>query len=120
MSKMMMKKEEVDGVRFERAHRVGAKKRDRARPIIAKLASFKDKEKIKGQKRMLAGSSYGVNDQYPAIIGERRKLLLPVMKKARQEGKKAVLAVDRMYIHGRLYENEEICPWVTQRGHKAD
>ena len=58
MSKMMMKKEEVDDVRFERAHMVGAKKMDMARPIIAKLASFKDKEKIKRQKRTLAGRNY--------------------------------------------------------------
>ena len=87
----MMMKKEVYEVRFERAHRVGAKEKARARQIIAKLASFKDKFKIKGQKRMLYGSNYGVNGQYPVIIGEKRKRLLPIMKKARHDGKKAVL-----------------------------
>ena len=107
--------EAASKVQFDRAHRLGAKGRDKTRPIVVKMTHFKDKEMIKKQKKTLSGSNYGVNDQFPSAVMDRRKRLFPLMKKARQEGKKAVVVVDRLYINDRLYTDPEVCPWLSQR-----
>ena len=44
-------------------------------PIVAKMSTFKDKEIILRKKKTLAGTNFGVNDQYPPEILERRKVI---------------------------------------------
>ncbi len=67
----------VENICFERVHRMGAKKpgAPRPRPIVAKFGYFKQKEQVKSRGRELKGTDFGVNDQFPKEILERRKIL---------------------------------------------
>ncbi|KAL0152180.1 hypothetical protein M9458_051903 [Cirrhinus mrigala] len=86
----------VENICFERVHRLGAKKpgAPRPRPIVAKFGYFKQKEQLKG-------TDFSVNDQFPKEILERRKVL---------RASRAVIAVDRLYVDGRLYRDVSTTP----------
>ncbi len=72
----------VENICFERVHRMGAKKpgAPRPRPIVAKFGYFKQKEQVKSRGRELKGTDFGVNDQFPKEILERRKILFPIRR----------------------------------------
>ena len=50
------------------------------------------------------GSDISVKDQYPKSVMEKRKLLIPMLKKARDCDVKAVIIKDRIYIGDMLYK----------------
>ncbi len=78
----------VENICFERVHRMGAKKpgAPRPRPIVAKFGYFKQKEQVKSRGRELKGTDFGVNDQFPKEILERRKILFPIRRSLIQKG----------------------------------
>ncbi len=104
----------VENICFERVHRMGAKKpgAPRPRPIVAKFGYFKQKEQVKSRGRELKGTDFGVNDQFPKEILERRKILFPIRRSLIQKGSRAVIAVDRLYVDGQLYRNIRTTPWL--------
>ncbi|KAL0151785.1 hypothetical protein M9458_052936, partial [Cirrhinus mrigala] len=75
----------VENICFERVHRLGPKKPGTPRPraIVAKFGYFKQKEQLKG-------TDFSVNDHDANLI---------------QKGSRAVIAVDRLYVDGRLYRD---------------
>ena len=90
-------------IEIERAHRLGKKVDSKTRPIIAKFLRYHDKEYIRQRAYMSKGSKIGIAEQFPKEIAERRKLLYPILKKAKSEGKKAVLIKDVLFINGQRY-----------------
>ena len=90
-------------IEFDRVHRLGRVESDRKypRPIIAKFERFKDKEFVRqSAPDVLYGTKYGVREQYPQEIEEKRKLLYPEAKKARQDKENKVRLVrDRLYVN---------------------
>ena len=90
---------------LHRAHRVGAYDRAKTRPIVAKFAFFPDREKVRKSSKHLSGTQFGISEQFPKDVMDRRKVLIPVMKKARQEGKEAYLKVDKLFINNQLYRD---------------
>ena len=83
-----------DDVPFERAHRMGRFTQDRTRPIVVKFSRFKDKMNVLRNAFKLKGSKVGINEQFPAEINERRKLLLPILKQEKSKGNPARLVID--------------------------
>ena len=53
---------------------------------------------------MLKGSPFGIHQQFPATIEDRRKKMYPVMKRYKDASDRTKLVHDRLYINGRLYE----------------
>lgn len=97
----------ADEIPMANVHRIG--KRDRrlaARPrsIIVKFIHYNDLTKIKKCAKKLQGTHYGINEQYPPEIEERRKKLYPIAKSARKDRQKAVLVRDKLYINDTLYK----------------
>lgn len=97
----------VNTINFHRVHRIGQRRTDdkRPRPIVAKFEHYKHKELLKSKARELRGTNFGLNDQFPKEIQERRRKLIPIMKQHRKEGKRANLNVDKLYINGQLYRD---------------
>lgn len=95
-----------NNVKIERAHRIGKSAPGKTRPIVVKFSSHKDRESIRKNSKLLKGTNIGISEQFPREIQERRKQLIPVMKQAQRDGKKATLSVDRLYIDGRLYQQQ--------------
>ncbi|KAK0155523.1 hypothetical protein N1851_002112 [Merluccius polli] len=100
----------VQNITFHRVHR---KHSDRGpRPIIAKFEHFEQKELVKSKGRELKGKPFGLNDQFPREINERRKILYPILKENRNNNKRTALVVDKLYIDGQLFRNTKITPWL--------
>ena len=88
-----------DNIEIERAHRIGGPRRQgKSRPIVAKFLRFKQKEAIKrAAPGALKGTSFGVNEQFPKGIAERRRQLIPIMKEHKKKGFRATLAFDKLH-----------------------
>ena len=81
-----MAEEETNEIPIERAHRFGKIREDKKpRPIIAKFSFHKDKERILSSARTLAGTNYGISQDFPREIVEMRKGLFKVMKEAKKK-----------------------------------
>ena len=74
-------------VEIERAHRVGAKGRDRPRTIVAKFLRFGDRELVLRNSSKLKGSNIFVNEDLCEASLEKRKNQLPRLQEARRNGK---------------------------------
>lgn len=92
-------------IQIDRAHRMGNKVPGKIRAIVVKFKETKSKMIVKEALRTinLKESPFGVFDQYPKAIQERRKALIPVMLQARRADKSAFLVRDKLYVNNRPY-----------------
>ena len=94
-------------ISFDRVHRIGKYNPEQSypRPIVAKFHNFKDREKVRqAAPTFLKGTKYGVREQFPTEMENTRKLLYPVMKKAKGvEGNKVRLVRDKLFINDIQY-----------------
>jgi archaellum component FlaC len=81
---------------IERAHRIGKPRpgNSKPRPIVAKFLKFPDKESIKSSSKKLKGTDLGISDQFPKEIVEKRKVIYPILKKAKDDAHKVKLIKD--------------------------
>ena len=98
---------DVDGIRFERVHRLPTRQSNKPRPIIARFSFFKDKEFVWSFIKNLKGSSTAIANDYSKEIEGIHKTLYPVLKKAKQEKNTAFFKVDRLIINGQVYRGIE-------------
>ena len=98
-------------IELDRVHRLGRfdPYKDYPRPIIAKFERFKDKEYVRqSAPETLINTQYGVREQYPYGIEEKRKQLYPIAKKARQDkDNKVRLVRDKLFINGQEVRVDE-------------
>lgn len=106
-------------IEFERVHRMGKKIQGKLRPVIAKFSKFKDREIVRKQAptvlKRTENKEFGVNEQYPKEINDRRKELYPYLKSAKRNGKRANLVLDKLYVDGKLFDPVEDAR-TTHRG----
>ncbi|KAJ8366400.1 hypothetical protein AAFF_G00355880 [Aldrovandia affinis] len=112
---LKMTKPEVDAIQFCRVHRLGYSKPGvtKSRPIVAKVTISSMKHAIMERGKELKGCDASITDQYPPEIMRRRRLLQPIMKEARNNGRKTRLYSDKLFIEGQLYRNAKITYWLT-------
>ena len=67
-------------IQLERAHRLGRKHDQRPRPIVAKFNRYPE-QLVRKTASKLKGTSISQGEQYPKEIQERRKQLLPVLRR---------------------------------------
>ena len=82
---------------------MGRFNRNKTRPIVAKFAFYPDRERVRGAAKNLEGTSFSIGQQFPKEVQDRRRVLVPMMKKAKLEGKEAYISVDKLYINGTQY-----------------
>lgn len=103
----------TDEPQFHRVHRMGRNTQGRPRPIVAKFVLHTEREKVrKAASTTLRGKPFGINEQFPKEINDRRKLLY---KQAKRQGKKAVMVADRLYVNGM-----QVFAHPTQIPHQPD
>lgn len=95
---------EVENVKIENAYRTGKRGVGKKRPIIAIFQSQKERDTVQKSSFKLKGTSYGIAQQYPKEIVDRRKRLVPVMTRAKQEDKTAFMRYDKLIIDGEEYK----------------
>ncbi len=91
-----------ENIRFDRIHRLGAKKENqsRPRPIIAKFTYYSDKEAVLYANHHLRGSRYYISEDYPKEIQDERRRLYPFYKAAQKmyDKKQVKLRVNKLII----------------------
>ena len=103
---LKLKEEDIDEISIERAHRLGKQNANdgKPRPIIAKFTFHKNKESILSNARTLAGTVFGISQDFPREIVEIRRGLVKVLKEEKKRGRDAKLVYDKLYIDGWLYK----------------
>jgi hypothetical protein len=87
---------------FHRVHRLGANQRGKTRPIVAKFVYYKDRERIRrAAPTQLQGKRFGINEQFPKEINDRRKKLYPFYKEAKRQRKSAYFKIDKLFVEGK-------------------
>ncbi|KAJ8409407.1 hypothetical protein AAFF_G00228080 [Aldrovandia affinis] len=82
------------------------------RVIVAKFDSFRQKEEIKQKSKELKGFKFYLSDQFPKEILDRHKKLYPILNENWKLDRRVTLVVDRLYIEGQLYRNQEVILWL--------
>ena len=97
---------------LDRVHRMGRYRPEQSfpRPIVAKFERYKDKELVRSAApKTLVGKPYGVNEQFPAEIENKRKLLYPEAKKARRNKNNKVRFIrDKLFVNDREITVEDV------------
>ncbi|CAC5366581.1 unnamed protein product [Mytilus coruscus] len=90
-------------IEFGNCHRFGKLGLNGIRLIVARFIYRKDLETVLNRTYHLRGKPFGIKEQFSGEVEARRKKLYPVMKKARQDGKRVNLARDQLYIDGKEF-----------------
>lgn len=106
--KEKLKIDDGEPIRLHRAHRVGQYDSRKCRPIVAKFVFYQDRERVRKSAKELRGTNFGISEQFPKQVMEARRQLIPIMKKAREEGKEAYLRIDKLYIDKHLYKPQNV------------
>ena len=99
--KMKITKDLVESMNFERVHRIGLRSDRKCRKIVAKFASFKDREYVRKQWKTLQGTKFFVIEQFPQEIISKRDRLIPKLKEYKKEGKRAWISYDTLFVEGK-------------------
>ena len=87
----------ANNIKIDCAHRVGHYEHSEKRPIIVKFNLFGDKTDCK-KRGHLTNKPYSVGDQFPKVIQERRRKLIPYLVQARHAFKRTSLVYGSLYI----------------------
>lgn len=96
---------------MDRVHRVGVRRQNKSRPIVAKFHYFRDRETVRKRSYdhsdALKQANLGIGMQWPQQVREARKSLYPVMQRERQNGKEVKMVRDKLFINGTEYRQEQ-------------
>ena len=98
----LQSKLEIDAknIEIERSHRIGKFRPDKQRPIVSRFLRYKDKEAIKKKSFKLKGTSFGLSDQFPKEITEKRTLLRTIEREEKSKGNPTFLHIDKLFTPG--------------------
>jgi vacuolar-type H+-ATPase subunit I/STV1 len=99
----------VDSIKIERAHRMGpptnhntvSTASKKPRRVVCKFNLFTDRELIRKSSNQLRGTDFYIAEQFPPEIVAKRRQLSSKLKEARDQGKKAWISYDTLYIDGK-------------------
>ena len=86
----------------ERAHRIGAAKASRQRPVVVKFHRYKDREATLKNARNLKGCPVSVRDDVSERVQTSRRNQMDKLREARENGKIAYFSLDRLVIKDRV------------------
>ncbi|XP_046579232.1 uncharacterized protein LOC124286834 [Haliotis rubra] len=95
-------------VKFKCVHRLGQYRKPqgatlRPRPTIAKFIYTVERDAVKRAGRELKGQQFSIFEQFPEEVSTYRKdVLMPLLREARKDNKKAHITVDKLYVENRL------------------
>lgn len=99
---------------FQRCHRMGDIADDKAtnsytRPIIVRFLDFNARKLVWGQRFQITDSTYSLNENFANRVEHKRRLLYPIMRKAKQSKKyqKVFLRGDTLFLDKKQYKVDE-------------
>ena len=104
-NEMHVSDEDQHRIRFDRVHRIGKAATGHHRVIIAKCNPSEGKHIIFSHiKNLDKNKKFGVSEQLPREMAERKKQLIPEYKQAKQDKKVVKWNVDKLIISGQVKE----------------
>ncbi len=92
-------------IRFDRVHRTGQKSSNYHRVIVAKFNPYEGRQIVLNHiKNLHKPKKFGINEQLPREMAERKKQLLPAYKAAKQANKNAKWSLDKLVVEGKVTE----------------
>ena len=86
-------------IKCDRVHRIGKKTEHHHRPIVAKFNPYEGRQIVLGHiKNLDKEKNFGVNEQLPRELAERKKTLLPKFKEAKRQQQSPRWSVDKLVI----------------------
>ena len=106
-----------DKYEFQRVHRLGKKKTNGSRPIIARFLRYRDREEVLDQARKkLKGKDFSVFEDMPKELYDLRNPQVEKLKEAKKNGLTAFFSKkypDKLYVNGKfLSANEPLPQWI--------
>lgn len=98
----IMKLENIDKTCLTDAYRLG-KKGARTRPLLAKFTNFYNRELVRKNSKVLKGTVYGISEQLPTEIQNRRKEQMTLYRDLRNRGVKPYFVKDKIHVGGKEY-----------------
>lgn len=99
----------ISGDEIEYLYRLGKqlenKETSKPRPLLIAFFSYATKTAIMQKK--FKCKTYGISEDFPREVTDARRKLLPTLEKLRNEGKRATLRVDKLFVDGKLWEGEK-------------
>ena len=102
---------DASSVEIQRVHRLGKKKENGPRPILARFLRYKDCEKILSLRRRLTDSNYIMYQDLQDKIVQRRKRLMATVKKAKANKIPEAFSkaqTDKLFVRGKLWPEGKI------------
>lgn len=94
----------IDNVEIERAHRVGAFKDEKNRPIVAHFAGWKARENVRRNAFRFKKTPISVSEDFSPLVQEKRRQLWNYAKEKRQNKENRVyLNYDKVVINGQTF-----------------
>ena len=94
-------------ISFGNLHRFGKPGLNGVRPIVARFVYRAELEHVLQNAYKLKGKPYGISEQFPKEIEDKRKMLYPIMKQAKKDGKRVKLVRDKLFIDGQSYNPQK-------------
>ena len=87
-------------------HRFGRRETPdrKPRPIVARFIYYRQLTLILQNAHKLRGTYFGIREQFPAEVEEKRRTLYPVVRDCKQKGLRTKLVRDRLFIENKLYD----------------
>ena len=100
---MKISQQHMNRILLDRVHRMGKKGGSFPRPLVAKFNSSESKEVIMAHTKNLdRNKKFGINDQLPRELEERKKRLLPQFKEAKSKQLEPKWSVDKLVVKGQI------------------
>lgn len=101
VSELLEEKMQLPSMKIERAHRIGPVAASQPRTVVVRFERFGDREAVIRNARKLKGSGIYINEDLCPASLELKKSQIPLMKKAREEGKIAFFKHTKLIIKER-------------------
>ena len=87
-----LKLDSVDGIQLVLCHRLGVWRRGSPRPrtMIIKFQWYGDRMRVWKSRKNLQGTNTYINEDFPREIQQKRKILMPILKKSQIAGKGSI------------------------------
>lgn len=97
-----------NSVKVDQVHRIGTKHAGKARPMIVRFMSVKDRMIPWAKKRELTGSGIWLNEDYPPTIRRIRRLLYKVRKENLKKDRDMYVRYDKLIYKGKPYDIDHL------------
>lgn len=98
VTSLLEEKMQLPGLVVERAHRVGMRRDDRPRHILARFARYCDRDAVMRNSNKLRGTNIFMNEDLCAASQAVKNAQMPLLKQARAQGKVAFFRHTRLII----------------------